>query len=73
MDVYRAGGITIANAPGTGIADDKAIYSYMPEIVEFYTGENVRKICRLLAEENCIILCRSSHRASFFNAQCRFK
>ncbi|NRB05880.1 MAG: circularly permuted type 2 ATP-grasp protein [Rhodobacteraceae bacterium] len=39
LDVYRAGGITIANAPGTGIADDKAIYSYMPEIVEFYTGE----------------------------------
>lgn len=39
MDVYRAGGITIANAPGAGIADDKAIYSYMPEIVEFYTGE----------------------------------
>ncbi|MEN0039895.1 MAG: circularly permuted type 2 ATP-grasp protein [Pseudomonadota bacterium] len=39
MDVYRAGNITIANAPGTGIADDKAIYSYMPEIVEFYTGQ----------------------------------
>lgn len=39
MDVYRAGNITIANAPGTGIADDKAIYSYMPDIVEFYTGE----------------------------------
>jgi uncharacterized circularly permuted ATP-grasp superfamily protein len=39
MDVYRAGGITIANAPGTGIADDKAIYSYMPDIVQFYTGE----------------------------------
>ena len=39
MDVYRAGGVTIANAPGTGIADDKAIYSYMGEIVEFYTGE----------------------------------
>ncbi len=38
MDVYRAGHITIANAPGTGICDDKAIYSYMPEIVEFYTG-----------------------------------
>ena len=38
MDVYRAGRITIANAPGTGIADDKAIYSYMPEIIEFYTG-----------------------------------
>lgn len=39
LDVYRAGGITIANAPGTGIADDKALYAYMPEIVEFYTGE----------------------------------
>ncbi len=39
MDIYRAGGITIANAPGAGIADDKAIYSYMPEIIEFYTGE----------------------------------
>lgn len=39
LDVYRAGNITLANAPGAGIADDKAIYSYMPEIVEFYTGE----------------------------------
>ncbi len=39
MDVYRAGNIALANAPGTGIADDKAIYSYMPDIVEFYTGE----------------------------------
>jgi len=40
MDVYRAGGITIANAPGTGIADDKALYSFMPDIVRFYTGES---------------------------------
>ncbi|WP_339914510.1 circularly permuted type 2 ATP-grasp protein [uncultured Brevundimonas sp.] len=39
LDAYRAGKITLANAPGTGIADDKAIYSYMPEIIEFYTGE----------------------------------
>ncbi len=39
MDIYRAGKITIANAPGTGIADDNAIYSFMPAIVEFYTGE----------------------------------
>jgi uncharacterized circularly permuted ATP-grasp superfamily protein len=39
FDVYRAGNITIANAPGTGIADDKAIYSYMPDIIKFYTGE----------------------------------
>ena len=39
MDIYRAGNITITNAPGTGVADDKAIYSYVPDIVEFYTGE----------------------------------
>lgn len=39
MDVYLSGGITIANAPGTGIVDDKAIYSYIPDIVRFYTGE----------------------------------
>ena len=38
MDIYKSGGITLANAPGTGIADDKAVYSYMPEIIEFYTG-----------------------------------
>jgi len=34
-----AGNLTIANAIGTGIADDKAVYSYMPEIVRFYSGE----------------------------------
>ena len=39
MDVYRSGKVTIANAPGTGVCDDKAIYSFMPDIVEFYTGE----------------------------------
>ena len=38
MNAYAAGNVTIANAPGTGVADDKAIYSYMPEIVRFYTG-----------------------------------
>jgi len=38
FDVYRSGLTTIVNAPGAGIADDKAIYSYIPEIIEFYTG-----------------------------------
>ena len=38
ISAYRAGNVTIVNAPGTGIADDKAIYSYMPEIVKFYSG-----------------------------------
>ena len=39
FDVYRAGNIMIANAPGTGIADDKAVYSYIPEIIKFYLNE----------------------------------
>jgi uncharacterized circularly permuted ATP-grasp superfamily protein len=38
FDVYRAGRLSIVNAPGAGIADDKSIYTYMPAIVEFYTG-----------------------------------
>ena len=38
LDLYRAGRVTIVNAPGAGIADDKAIYSYIPDIVQFYTG-----------------------------------
>jgi uncharacterized circularly permuted ATP-grasp superfamily protein len=36
---YRAGNVTLANAVGTGIADDKAVYTYMPEIIRFFTGE----------------------------------
>jgi uncharacterized circularly permuted ATP-grasp superfamily protein len=39
FDAYRAGNVTICNAPGTGIADDKAVYAYLPEIIEFYTGQ----------------------------------
>jgi uncharacterized circularly permuted ATP-grasp superfamily protein len=39
MNAYRAGNITLSNAVGTGVADDKAVYSYMPEIVRFYLGE----------------------------------
>ena len=38
FDAYRSGRVTIVNAPGAGIADDKAIYSYIPEIIQFYTG-----------------------------------
>ena len=38
FEVFRAGRVSIVNAPGTGIADDKAIYTLMPEIIEFYSG-----------------------------------
>ncbi|MDG1573046.1 circularly permuted type 2 ATP-grasp protein [Robiginitalea sp. M366] len=37
---YRKGNVTIANAPGTGVADDKAVYTYMPEIIRYYLGED---------------------------------
>lgn len=40
IDVYKAGRIAMANAPGTGIADDKVVYAYVPEIIKYYTGED---------------------------------
>ena len=39
MNVYRSGGVSIASAPGAGVADDKAIYTFVPEMVRFYLGE----------------------------------
>ena len=39
FDAYREKRLMLANAPGSGIADDKAVYSYMPEIIKFYMGE----------------------------------
>ena len=39
MNVYRSGGVSLASAPGAGVADDKAIYTFVPEMVRFYLGE----------------------------------
>ncbi len=39
MEAYRNGTVALANAPGTGIADDKMVYAYVPEIIRFYLGE----------------------------------
>ncbi|MBO7745269.1 circularly permuted type 2 ATP-grasp protein [Paenibacillus sp. MWE-103] len=39
MNAYRAGNVAIANAPGTGVADDKAIYAYVPEMIRYYLHE----------------------------------
>src|SRR5204862_6412872 len=39
MCAYQTGNVTLANAVGTGIADDKAVYSYMPDVIKFYLGE----------------------------------
>lgn len=40
LNVYRAGNVALANAIGTGIADDKAIYAYVPAIIRYYLGED---------------------------------
>ncbi len=39
MNVYRSGGVSIASAPGAGVADDKAIYTFVPDMIRFYLGE----------------------------------
>jgi uncharacterized circularly permuted ATP-grasp superfamily protein len=39
MNVYRSGGVNIASCPGAGVADDKAIYTFVPEMIRFYLGE----------------------------------
>ena len=58
LTVYRAGHVTIANAIGTGIADDKSIYPYVPEMVRFYLGQ-----APLLQNVHTWILGDPEHRA----------
>ena len=41
MAAYRAGNVALANAPGTGIADDKAVYAYVPKIIKYYLNEEM--------------------------------
>ena len=58
MAVYRKGNVIIANACGTGVADDKSIYPYVPEMIRYYLSEepilnNVSTyMCRRKAEEH---------------------
>lgn len=40
MDCFRKGNVALANAPGTGIADDKAVYAYVPQIIKYYLDED---------------------------------
>jgi uncharacterized circularly permuted ATP-grasp superfamily protein len=40
MEVYKAGRVALANAPGTGVADDKVVYAYVPRIIRYYLGED---------------------------------
>ena len=47
MRAYRAGNVALANAIGTGVADDKAVYAYMPRIIRYYLGEEaILRQCR---------------------------
>src|ERR1041384_4401875 len=39
MEVYKTGKVALANAPGTGVADDKVVYAYVPRIIKYYLGE----------------------------------
>ncbi len=39
MDAYRSGRLTVVNAPGTGVADDKVVYAYVPQMIRYYLGE----------------------------------
>ncbi len=39
LDCYRSGRVALANAPGTGVADDKVVYAYVPEMIQFYLSE----------------------------------
>ncbi|MFN7625479.1 MAG: circularly permuted type 2 ATP-grasp protein, partial [Pirellula sp.] len=41
MDVYRAGKVALVNAPGTGVADDKAVYAYVPKMIQYYLSEEM--------------------------------
>jgi uncharacterized circularly permuted ATP-grasp superfamily protein len=61
LSVYRSGGVTLANAIGTGVADDKSTYLYVPEIIKFYLGEepilrNVPTHRCSLADERAYVL-----------------
>jgi uncharacterized circularly permuted ATP-grasp superfamily protein len=41
MEVYKAGNVALANAPGTGVADDKVVYAYVPRIIKYYLDEEI--------------------------------
>lgn len=42
MDVFRAGKVALANSPGTGVADDKVVYAYVPKMIQYYLGEEAK-------------------------------
>jgi len=57
MEAYAAGNVALANAPGNGVADDKAIYPFVPDMVRFYLGEDP-----ILAQVETYLCARDDHR-----------
>ena len=55
INAYRHGNVALANAPGAGVADDKAVYAFMPELIKYYLGEEPR-----LAQVPTYVGCRRS-------------
>ena len=41
FNAYRKGNVVLVNAPGTGVADDKAVYAYIPRIIKYYLDEDI--------------------------------
>lgn len=58
MGAYRAGNVSLCTAPGTGVADDKAMYAYVPDMVRYYTGEEP-----LLQQVPTYLMENAEHRA----------
>ncbi len=58
LNAYRAGNVSLANAIGTGIADDKALYAYIPAIIKFYLGEDA-----ILPNVETYLVSNPSHRS----------
>src|SRR3546814_12213386 len=56
FQAYKAGNVTLANAVGTGVADDQSVYPYVPDMVRFYLGERSEE--RRVGKE-CVSTCRS--------------
>jgi uncharacterized circularly permuted ATP-grasp superfamily protein len=61
MEVYQAGSVALVNAPGTGVADDKVVYAYVPRIIRYYLDQDVilsnvpTYICSEEADLNCVL------------------
>ena len=57
FNAYRSGNVTLANAIGTGVADDKAVYAFVPDIIKYYLGEEA-----ILPNVPTFLMSKATHR-----------